>query len=118
MNNSVQFKAMKRGDTPTFMFRYSAPFVGFDWSTVLADFAMTDVNAPNDNTGAGVLRTNVVLTTDSDNKATLTVTPTIAESKALTPSTKYFVEAQLKQSGTLVTTPITGTIKVLQDYII
>lgn len=118
MNNSIQFKPMKRGDTPTFLFRYSAPSVGFDWSTVLADFAMTDVSAPNNNDGAGVLRIDVVLTTDADNRATLLVTPTILESKALTPSTKYFVEAQLKQSGTLVTTPITGTIKVLQDYVI
>jgi hypothetical protein len=118
MSTSIQYNSMKRGDTPAFTYVFSAPYTGFDWTTVLADFAMTNVAAPTDNTGAGVLRTNLTLSTDTSNRATVAVTPTVAESKALTPGSNYEVEIQLKQGSTVVTTPITGKIKVVQDYII
>lgn len=118
MSNSVQYPNMKRGDTPTFTYVFTQPYAGFDWSTVLLDFAMTNVADPSDNTGAAVLRTGVTLSVDANNKATATVLPTVTESKATTPGATYHVEVQLKQGTTIVMTPITGTLKVLQDYVI
>lgn len=115
----IKYDSFKRGDTPVFEFIYSAPTEGFDWSGIVADIAMTDVDDPNNNSGAGIYRANVSLTINVDNTATLSMQPTVVESKALTPDTDYKVEAQLKDAGdTNVTTPVTGIVHVEQDYVI
>ena len=116
-NQTVALDPFKRGDTPTFRFSFSNPYVGFDWTTVTLDGAMTSVIAPADNTGAAAIRTSQTLVTDAQG-AHYDFTLTIAESKALTVSSQYNVECQLKQSGTSVSTPVTAKVKVLQDYVI
>lgn len=115
----IKYDPFKRGDTPVFSFTFSAPTVGFSWTGVTADFALTNVDNPTDNTGAGVVRTALTLTTNVDGSATCSIQPTATESKALTPSSTYKVEIQLKDSGGAnVATASTGTVEVLQDYII
>ena len=114
----IKYDSFKRGDTPVFGFTFTPPVVGFVWSGITVDGSITSVAAPNDNTGASVLRTNQTLTVDSSNVATFTMQPTVAESKAMTPGTEYKVEVQLKEGSSNVTTPVTGTVKVLQDYIV
>ena len=116
---TIKYTPFKRGDTPVFRFDYTAPSDDFDWTGIVADFALTSIDAPANNAGAGVYRADVALTVNDDNSATISVQPSVAESKALTPDTDYKVEAQLKDGGgTNVTTPVTGTVKVLQDYVI
>lgn len=116
-NVSVTLDPFKRGDTPTFLFSFSNPYVGFNWSGITLDVAMTSVIAPADNTGAAAVRLNQSLTTDAQG-AHYQFTLTVTESKALTVSAQYKVEAQLKQGVTSVATPATATVKVLQDWII
>lgn len=118
-NKTIKYDSFKRGDTPVFEFVYSPPTSDFDWSGIVADIAMTEIEAPDNNTGAAVYRANVALTVDGDNKASLSMQPTVFESKALTAGATYKVEAQLKDSGgSNVTTPITGLVNILQDYVI
>lgn len=112
----ISVESFKRGDTPTFRFSFSNPYAGFDWSGISLDGAMTNVQAPSDNTGAAALRSNQALVTDS-NGAHYDFTLTVVESKALIVG-DYKVEVQLKQGTTTVTTPVTVKVKVLQDYII
>lgn len=116
-NQTVSLDPFKRGDTPTFRFAFTNPYVGFDWTTVTLDGAMTNVLQPADNTGAAATRLAQTLTVDATG-AHFDFTLTIAESKALTVGAKYNVECQLKQAGTSVATPATATVKVLQDFII
>ena len=116
-NITVELDPFKRGDTPTFYFSFSNPSVGFDWSTITLDAALTDDTAPTSNSDAAAIRTNQTLTTDSQG-AHYAFTITTTESKALTVGSTYFAEVQLKQSGTSVATPITCKVKVLQDYVI
>jgi hydrogenase maturation factor HypF (carbamoyltransferase family) len=78
---------------------------------------LTDVQAPADNSGADAVRLNQPLQTNA-NGAYYEFTLTIAESKSLTVGATYMAEVQLKQSGTVVVTPVTGKTKVLQDYIV
>lgn len=115
----IKYDPFKRGDTPMFAFVLKPPIVGWDWIGIIADCAITNVAAPSDNTGAGVLRLNQMLTVNPDNTASFNVQPTVAESKALTAGATYNVEVQLKSdSDTHVATASTGTVLVLQDYVI
>jgi len=115
-NILVELDPFKRGDTANFQFSFSNPYVGFNWSTVTLDGAMTDVSAPTDNTGAGAVRLNQVLTTNAQGAYyNFTLTPT--ESKALDIAT-YKVECQIKQGGIAVATPTTAKVQVLQDYVV
>lgn len=115
----IKYDPFKRGDTPVFSFTLKPPTVGYSWSGITADFALTAVDSPNDNTGAGVVRTAQALTTNADGTASFSVQPTVAESKALSPDTTYHVEVQLKDGGgTNVATAMTGTVLVEQDYVI
>lgn len=116
-NVTVNLSPFKRGDTPTFRFQYSNPYAGFDWTSITLDAAMTDVEAPQNNTAAAAVRTDQVLTTDSQG-AYYDFTITILESKALTVGANYNVECQLKQSGVSVATPATAKVKILQDYVV
>lgn len=116
-NVTVTLDPFKRGDTPTFYFSFSNPYVGFDWSGITLDGAMTSVQAPADNTGAAALRLNQSLVTDAQG-AHYQFTLTVAESKALTVGAQYEVECQLKQGTTSVATPATAKVKVLQDYVV
>jgi hypothetical protein len=116
-NVTVQLDPFKRGDTPTFDFSYSNPYVGFDWSGITLDAAMTDLTAPADNTGAAATRLAQSMVVDSQG-AHYNFTLTVAESKLLVVGAKYFIEAQLKQGTTSVATPATATVKVLQDYVV
>lgn len=118
-NQKITYDAFKRGDTPVFQFNYTPPSSSFSWTGITADLAITDVEDPANNTGAAAYTADVALTINADNSATVSIQPTVAESKALTPGTTYQVEAQLKDvGGTNVTTPVTGTVKILQDYVI
>lgn len=117
-NKTITYDPFKRGDTPVFLFVYSPPIVGFDWTGITVDLAMTDVEDPLNNAGAAVYRANQTLSIDASNNASVSMQPTVAESKALSPDTNYKVEAQLKSGGDNVTTPVTGTVKILQDYVI
>jgi len=114
----IQYDPFKKGDTPVFAFQFTPPYVGFDWTTITADIAMTDVSNPSDNTGAAFVRLNQTLTPDVDNIATVSAQPTVLESKALSADTEYKVEIQLKEGSDNVATPITGKVTVVQDYII
>ena len=114
----IQYDPFKKGDTPVFAFQFTPPYEGFDWDTITADIAMTDVSNPVDNVGAAMVRLNQVLTTDVNNIATVSAQLTVAESKALTAETEYKVEIQLKEGGTNVATPITGKVTIVQDYIV
>ena len=115
---TITVNDFKRGDTPTFRFNFSDPYEGFDWTGITVDCAMTDVQAPEDNTGAAAVRLNQTITVGVDGVAYYEMTLTVTESKALDPGATYVVEAQLKQGGTLVVTPLTVKVKVVQDYII
>jgi hypothetical protein len=115
----IKYDSFYRGDTATFGFRFTQPYVGYDWSNVKLDTAMTNVSSPNDNNGAAAIRLNQSLTVDSSNNAYYGFQLTAIESKALTPGETYKVQAQLKEnSGTNVVTPITGEVEIAQDYII
>ncbi len=108
----------KRGDTANFVYVFTEPYDGFDWSTVTIDCSLTAVEAPSDNSGAAAVRTGQALSVDSDNTASYSFQLTEAESEALVPGTTYYDECQLKQSGTYVATPITGKTTIKQDYVI
>lgn len=118
MAKVIKYASMKRGDTPVFGFQFLKPYDGFNWSVVTADIAMTAEAAPTTNAGAAMLRIGQGLTVDSEGNATVTAQPTPTESQALKPGIEYTVEVQLKQGTTNVTTPVTGKIKVEQDFII
>lgn len=115
---TVKYESFKRGDTPVFAFRFNPPYAGFDWSTITADIAMTDVSNPTDNTGAAMVRLGQTLTTDTDNIAEVSAQLSVTESKALTPNAKYKVEIQLKEGVSNVLTPITAEVQIAQDYVI
>lgn len=116
---TITYDPFKRGDTPVFVFNFSQPDPTFVWDDINADFAMTAVDEPNDNSGAGVVRLAESLTVNEDNSCTLTVQPTTAESKALSPDTTYKIEVQLKDNEDAnVATAITGQVLVEQDYVI
>jgi hypothetical protein len=115
----ITYDPFKRGDTAAFTFEFTEPYEGFDWSTVTIDSSMTAVEAPSDNSGAAAIRLNQSLTTDASNTASYTLQLSVSESKSLVPDSTYNVEAQLKESsGTFVTTPITGQVTIVQDYVI
>lgn len=116
----IQYESFKRGDTPTFRFDLEPPTdqPAYDWSGTTADMSITRIENPGDNTAAGVYRPNVSLTVGTGNIATVSMQPTIVESKALSPGENYFVEIQLKEGGVNVITPISGTVLVEQDYVI
>lgn len=119
MAKTITYKeSFKRGDTPVFVFKFLAPYDGFNWSVVTADIAMTADAAPTSNASAAVLRLGQSLTVNADNNATVTMQPTPEESRALTPGINYTVEAQLKQGMANIVTPITGKVKVDQDFVI
>lgn len=119
MARTIIYKPFKRGDTPVFAFQFPSPAVGFSWSGITADFAMTAASAPSDNTGAAVLRLAQALSVDGNDQASFSVQPTTTESKALIPGTTYNIEVQLKDSGGAhVATASTGTVIVEQDYVI
>ncbi len=115
----IKYDSFKRGDTPVFGFTFTAPSLTFNWTTILIDAAMTSNTAPNDNSGAGLLRQNQTLTVDAANNAYFYLQPSVSESKALTPGATYSIEVQLKDTtNTNVATPLTGQVTILQDYII
>jgi hypothetical protein len=119
MARTIIYKDMKRGDTPVFQFLFPSPAAGFSWSGITADFSMTAVASPADNSGAAILRLTQALSVDGNNQASFSVQPTTTESNALIPNTKYNIEVQLKDSGGVhVATAVTGTITVDQDYVI
>lgn len=102
-----------------FAYTFSSPSDDFDWTEVTLDAAITAIVAPTDNAGAGVIRLEQELTVDADNNASYELTPTVSESEALEAGAKYKVEVQLKDNGGAnVTTAVTGTVTVEQDYII
>lgn len=114
----IKFDPFKRGDTPVFAFTFPAPSVGFDWSGIVADFALTNVSAPANNTGAAMIRTSQALTVVSGT-ASVELQITVSESKALTAGATYKVELQLHDAANLnVATAVTGTVVVEQDYVI
>lgn len=115
----IKRDSFKRGDTACFVYEFTEPYDGFDWSGVTIDCALTAVEAPSTNTGAAAVRTGESLTVDADNVASYHFQLTAAESNALVAGTAYKDECQLKESsGTYVTTPITGQTTIAQDYII
>jgi len=108
----------KRVDTVCFQYLFDPPYVGYDWSVVLLDCAFTNVTAPADNTGAAAVRTNQILTINTDGSAYYLFQLTHAESLALIPGNTYNDECQLKESGTNYLTPIQGQTVISQDYVI
>lgn len=116
-NQEVKLESFKRGDTPTFRFDFTDPSSGYNWSGVTIDCVMTNVEAPANNSGAAATRIGQVLTEESGS-AYFDFTLTASESNALEAGSEYKVEAQLKESGTTVLTPVTAKVKVLQDYAI
>lgn len=114
----IQYDSFKKGDTPVFAFQFTPPYAGFDWSTITADIAMTDVSNPIDNSGAAMLRLAQTLTVDASNVATVNAQLTTTESKALNVDSEYKVEIQLKEGTTNVATPVTGKVTIIQDYVI
>lgn len=119
MAKTIKYESFKRGDTPVFAFTFTAPVVGYSWTGTTADFALTAVAAPKDNTGAAAIRSNVALTTNANGSASYSAQLTVTESQALVPDTDYSVEVQLKDnSGANVATVATGVVTVLQDYVI
>lgn len=117
MAELVKLDSFKRGDTPTFRFGFSDPYPEYDWSGTTIDCTLTSVITPNDNAGAAALRLAQALT-DDPNGVHYAFTLTVIESKALTVGATYKVEAQLKQGSDMVATPVTATVKVIQDYVI
>lgn len=107
----------KRGDTACFLYNFTAPSTGYDWSGVTVDCALTSQDAPSDNTGAAAIRTSQPLTVNADGSASYSFQLTVTESKALVPGTSYIDECQLKQ-GVYATTAVTGKTTVAQDYVI
>lgn len=108
----------KRGDTVCFQYEFDPPFVGYDWSVVLLDCALTMVSAPTNNTGAAAVRLNQTLTVNPDNSALYIFQLTHAESITLVPGKTYIDECQLKEGGVNYLTPIQGKALIEQDYII
>lgn len=117
LNVVAQLDPFKRGDTANFRFAFSNPYVGFDWTTVSIDGAMTAVDAPSDNSGAVAVRLSQPVVVDAQGSH-YDFTLTVAEAKALVVDAQYNVECQLKQGATSVATPATGRVKVIQDYVI
>lgn len=110
---------LKRGDTACFVYRFTAPSAEYSWGNTTISCALTDVLAPSDNTGAVATRLNQILTVDSaDNSASYTFQLTIAEANTLVVGATYKDECQLKQDGAYVTTPVTGSVQIVQDYVI
>lgn len=116
-NVTTDLDPFKRGDTAGFKFHFSNPYVGFDWSAITCDAAITAVQSPTDNTGAVAVRLNQPLIVD-DTGAYYLLQLTVAEAKALVVGATYNTECQLKQGSLYVATPATGVVKALQDYII
>lgn len=114
----IKRESFKRGDTAAFTYNFTQPYVGFDWGTITLDCALTDIAAPADNSGAAAVRTAQTVTVNPDNSAYYTFQLTVLESDALVPGTTYIDECQLKQSGTYVTTAVTGQTTVAQDFVI
>lgn len=114
----IKRDSFKRGDTPAYIYQFTQPYAGFNWSGVTIDCALTAQDAPADNTGAAVSRIAQTLTVDGSNTASYTFQLTPTESKALVAGTTYIDECQLKQGTTYVTTPVTGQTKIAQDYVI
>lgn len=108
----------KRGDTAGFMYVFTEPYAGYDWTNVTIDCSFTAVEAPNDNTGAAATRIDQVLVVDSSNTASYLFQLTETESQSLIPGATYKDECQLKENGTYKITPVTGQTKIVQDYII
>jgi hypothetical protein len=115
---TIKRDPFKRGDTVVFVYEFTEPYDGFDWSTVTIDCSLTAVAAPTDNTGAAAVRTGETLDVDTDNTASYSFQLTEEESASLVPGTKYKDECQLRQSGDYLVTPITGETLVKQDYVI
>src|SRR3954470_18567762 len=99
MAKTIKYSSLKRGDTPVFAFTFTAPTAGYSWAGVQADFAMTVVAAPTDNTGAAAKRINQAVNDNGNGTATFSVQLTTAESNALIPNSDYTVEVQLKEGG-------------------
>lgn len=114
----IKRDSFKRGDTAAFNYQFSEPSPGFDWSTITLDCALTDVNAPNDNSGAAAIRTAQTVTVNTDNSAYYIFQLTPAESNALIPGATYIDECQLKQGTSYVSTAVSGKTKIAQDYVI
>lgn len=116
----INYESFYRGETPNFVFVFSQPYVGFSWSSMLLDGAMTSNTSPTSNSDAGVVRLNETLTVDSSNNASYTMKPTVAESMALTPGATYYLQVKLKDSVTPANAvkPLTGKVIVAQDYVI
>ena len=108
----------KRGDTPVFRYEFEPPYVGYDWSTVLLDCALTSVDEPTDNAAAAAVRLNQALTVNPDGTAYYLFQLTHAESLTLVPDDTYRDECQLKEGGTNYLTPIQGETVIAQDYVI
>lgn len=119
MAKEVKLESFKKGDTPIFGFEFDPEDTTFDWTGYTIDCALTSVEAPTDNSGAGASRIGQPLVVDASKVATYDFQLTELESKALAADGEYRIEAQLKDAGSVnVGTPITGKIKVEQDYII
>lgn len=114
----IKRDSFKRGDTASFVYQFTQPYAGFNWSAVTIDCVLTATDAPNDNSSAAITRLGQALTVDSSNTASYTFQLTPAESKALIPGITYIDECQLKQGTSYVTTPVTGQTKIAQDYVI
>lgn len=114
----IKRNSFKRGDTAAFNYTFTEPYAGFNWSGVTIDCALTDVDAPTNNSGAAAVRLSQTLTVNADNSAYYVFQLTPAESAALVPGTTYIDECQLKQGTTGVSTPVTGQTTIAQDYII
>lgn len=116
-NNTVELKPSKKGDTPTFLFAFKNPSPDFDWTGITLDCVMTDVQAPTTNTGAAAIRLDRPLEPTSTG-AEYPFLLTVEEANKLVVGNTYHIEAQLKQDGTIVVTPVTARIKITQDYIV
>jgi len=113
----IKRDSFKRGDTASFIYQFTQPYIGFDWSVVTIDCSLTSNTAPTDNTGA-IIRLAQTLTVDVSNTASYTFQLIPAEAATLVPGTTYTDECQLKQGTTYVTTPVTGQTKIAQDFVI
>ena len=112
---NIKYKPFKRGDTASFEFVFTAPVAGYDWTGATIDCVLTKEATPSSNAGAAAIRTAGALTITGDT-AKYVFQLTEAESKSLVPG-NYSIEVQLRQ-GTNVATVLTGTVKVMQDYVI
>ncbi|RYF61372.1 MAG: hypothetical protein EOO27_02365 [Comamonadaceae bacterium] len=118
-NKVIKYDSFKRGETPTFYFDCSQPYEGFSWTGITGTIVLTNLQSPNDNTGAGVKRESINPSVDpATNIATYSMKPTVEESKALLPNITYKVELKLMEGTENVVKPITGEVKVIQDYAI